>query len=805
MVDPNVTLRTNNGNITLWADSDGDSSGWIGMQAGVTINSANGSTTQSTGGGRITLAGGTTTDSDGLPTGYAYAASTVGLWGDHKPGGVQLGAYNYNTGGGYANDIKLYSGGGNIVIKGKAADEAPGVAWYGGNTGTQVVDAGNGTITIDGQGVGTGHGVEFTYYGGTASPTLRSGSNAATAISISGTAIGYAGYQGTATLQATGTGNIVVSGTAAGAYGSVVAGSLNASATGGTVSILGTGGTGIVIGGTITGLNPILIRSTRGIELNSATLGNNNGASVVLWSRYNNEGADGRIKLSGTTINTGGGHVWMGGGNTATSTWNGLTVGRGDAASWSGDTVALYALNSNITTGGGNVSLSGLGWYTGTTWISYSGGTKIDKSTINTGVGKIDLTGKVWGKYYNGGYGLELSGGQLVTTSGAITLRGEVTSTDPVGLDGSQRVLATYIHDQSLVHSTSGAINIYGVSTANAWVSAGLWFGTNAFSTDGNVSNSASVANGFSSAIVSDSGSVLLDGRVSATRTDGWTHAVVFLSRASDRSLIKTNTGNITIKGDANTPKGDSTGLVMQIESATSGFSFLSTSGDIYMQAFQQARSTATYNNAIRFGPGASSGSIRFGAATDSSTYTGRLTVEGDSILNADSGVSGAVKAYGTNVVSFSSSGATSTKDFTLGTMWDFGTQHSSLSIGKPTENKNIILEADLFAAGPITVYGGDITLRRDMTSTQLGAPIQLIALGSIKGDTRQKTIRTNAGEVILAADSDGNGSGDIRIFIGLAIDTRRHIFSVSGYAGYNTTEASKLKYVRYFYLLVQE
>ena len=144
---------------------------------------------------------------------------------------------------------------------------------------------------------------------------------------------------------------------------------------------------------------------------------------------------------------------------------------------------------------------------------------------------------------------------------------------------------------------------------------------------------------------------------------------MVFLSRSVDRGLIKTNSGNITLKGYANTPKADSTGAVFQIESAGSGFSFLSTSGDIYLQAFQEARSTATYNNAIRFGPGASSGSIRIGAATDTSTYTGRITVEGDSILNADAGVTGAVKAYGTNAVSFSSSSATSTKNFTKGSI----------------------------------------------------------------------------------------------------------------------------------------
>ncbi len=250
---PNLSLRTHNGNLTLWADADGNSSGWIGIREGVTFNSANGATTQSTGGGAITLAGGSTTDANGLPTGHAYAPGGTGAWGSNAPSGVQLGAYTAGTAPGYANDIKFHSGGGNVVIKGKAADGAPGVSWYGGHAGTQVVDAGAGTITLDGQGVGTGHGIELSYFGGASSPTLKSGSNAATAIAISGstTSTGHAGYQGTVSANASGSGGISLSGsTSASGSGAVVASNLGLAAASGDISISGVGGTGLNIGGT---------------------------------------------------------------------------------------------------------------------------------------------------------------------------------------------------------------------------------------------------------------------------------------------------------------------------------------------------------------------------------------------------------------------------------------------------------------------------------------------------------------------------------------------------------------------------
>ncbi len=250
------SIRTNNGNITLWADSDGDGQGTIRVRENISFNSANGSTSQIIGGGAITLAGGNATDSvTGLPNGYAFAESSrTSIWGNTSFGGVQLGAYTYSYGGGYPNSIAFYSGGGNVVIKGKSANGMPGITWLGGASGgSQIIDAGAGTITLDGQAVGTGHGIELNYGGGPTSPELRSSSSATTAISVTGittSTTGYSGYQGTATMKATGTGGITISGTSAGAGSSINATGLYLYAASGAIAINGAGGTGAIIGGT---------------------------------------------------------------------------------------------------------------------------------------------------------------------------------------------------------------------------------------------------------------------------------------------------------------------------------------------------------------------------------------------------------------------------------------------------------------------------------------------------------------------------------------------------------------------------
>jgi hypothetical protein len=241
-VGSTTSIQSNNGNITLWADSDGNGAGPIKIRENVTFNSANGQTTQTTGGGAITLAGGSTTVA-GIPTGYASAASTLTeIWGSNRSSGVQLGAFNPGTN--TVNSIAFYSGGGNVTINGKSANSMPGITWMGSNSGTQIIRSGNGTISIDGFGDGAGHGIEFGFGGGSIGRTLESSNTSSSAISVTGrtTSSGaVAGFQGAATMRATDAGGgITVNGTtSASGYRSVEGSGLNLYASSGPIAING--------------------------------------------------------------------------------------------------------------------------------------------------------------------------------------------------------------------------------------------------------------------------------------------------------------------------------------------------------------------------------------------------------------------------------------------------------------------------------------------------------------------------------------------------------------------------------------
>jgi hypothetical protein len=395
-------------------------------------------------------------------------------------------------------------------------------------------------------------------------------------------------------------------------------------------------------------------------------------------------------------------------------------------------------------------------------------GLRMGNSRITTTTGSVTLQGEVLGSY-NSGTGLDLNNNSAITTtSGGITLRGTASATNSPG----STVYGLTAYNKVTISSDSGDVKLYGTTTANSLYGGGLAIVSN---TGGDGNQTTGLGTGYSVALLSNSGNILLDASAQSTGSSGWQGGLYLIAKGSDKMLVKTTSGGITLKGSSSATRADSSGLQFQVDATTGRLEVVSGSGDIYLQGFQSSRSVATNNNAMRFTPAAVAGSIRIGAANDlASSSTGNITMEADSIQNLGATTTlGSVKVIGAGALSFSSSGATSAKNFALTDNWDLGTGHSSVAIGKPTENKTVTLSAPLTAAGPITVYGGIIWLKDHLTSTQAGAKIRLIASNYIYGDTVAKTLSTNAGDVVLAADSDGNGFGNIDISNGLTIDTR--------------------------------
>jgi Passenger-associated-transport-repeat len=157
------TFQTNNNQILLWADNDGNSTGYIALGNDNIFNTANGSTSGNlTGGGKLIMAGGSTTDTDGNPTGYAITSAGTGV----------------NLGSGFT----AYTGGGDLFIKGRStATSGTNYGLYA--TGAITINAGQGQITLEGM-TSASRGLQFSGSGVT---VIQSAKTSGTGISLTGT------------------------------------------------------------------------------------------------------------------------------------------------------------------------------------------------------------------------------------------------------------------------------------------------------------------------------------------------------------------------------------------------------------------------------------------------------------------------------------------------------------------------------------------------------------------------------------------------------------------------------------------
>jgi hypothetical protein len=164
------TVTSTGGDILLWSDYDNDGSGAF---------TAGDDATFTTSGGNIYIAGGDDTDNDGFPDGFATSATSHG---------VQLGTTANGT-------TTLSTSGGTITIRGKATSSTSGVGHGVAQYGMFDVDAGAGSITINGES-SSWYGIDFAEMGSSSSTpwSLVSSATSGTAVSITGTTTASAQY-----------------------------------------------------------------------------------------------------------------------------------------------------------------------------------------------------------------------------------------------------------------------------------------------------------------------------------------------------------------------------------------------------------------------------------------------------------------------------------------------------------------------------------------------------------------------------------------------------------------------------------
>lgn len=431
------SITTNGGDITLWSDSD-DDGGYIKLNNGTTLDSrttadriADDGTSDDTGGGAITLGGGSASEALAsgsiVPTGYAWKTTTDQI------GGIEFGASG-NAG------ISLYSGGGNITLRGKSTEAYPdtttesnGILLYGGIT----IDGGfTGNISLVGQGQNAqfNAGIYTSYQqqtqlGDTVIRTAN-GDITLTGESLGGGSIGDRGiilHTNTAnslTIEATGTGSIEIagnSGTDTNASNDVyTANTINILAGSGDITISGSGDGNLEITNTVT-----IGDSGTGTSSSNITVQNN----TISWGGS----SDLQLNTSGTVLLTPYGDDFSGALSTDkigfSTDITGLTIGK-SATSSDGTADAAIALAS-ATSIAGPIDIYGSDINLNTNLIStLSGADVLTKAsgdivqatgtTITTNGGNATF----WSDSDGSGSGQVQIGGSVATNGGNLVLAG---------------------------------------------------------------------------------------------------------------------------------------------------------------------------------------------------------------------------------------------------------------------------------------------------------------------------------------------------------------------------------------------
>ena len=202
-----------------------------------------------------------------------------------------------------------------------------------------------------------------------------------------------------------------------------------------------------------------------------------NGVLNVVLRAANASGVpdNGRISIrSNSTINTNGGHLWIGGGS-GNVTWNGLTVGNSVARTWTDNVPGLWIENSTLNTNGGNVYLAGLS-HNSSANSGENYGVHMVNSDISSVSGNIEINGELKGRYQIGnGTRIEsttTTASSITTTTGSIIIRG--TGSDQSPNDNGFRfgaiITGSSVTAKTIISSTSGNIQIEGNANFTATV-----------------------------------------------------------------------------------------------------------------------------------------------------------------------------------------------------------------------------------------------------------------------------------------------------------------------------------------------
>ena len=351
--------------------------------------------------------------------------------------------------------------------------------------------------------------------------------------------------------------------------------------------------------------------------------------------------------------------------------------------------------------------------------------------------------------------GLHLVGGSITTGGGSIRLQGRSFETgDPTGVNKG-----VYI-DNCSISSGAGSINIEG--TLQGRYTNG--YGTDIDASTGHVSISSTTG------AISISGT----GQDQSTNGNGWRYALAIGQSSSFRTSISSTSGNITLTGTAsfNATVNDKEGLAIA-SSIANGLKIVSSSGNISLFGSNTREADGQYSNSIRFTAAADvSNAIQIGR-DGSNAYSGDILIQGNSIYQRwrwSSSGSIAIKSSGNLTIepegsSFTYMRAGDAATLTFDDDWDFGTGLSGFTYGKTGNTQDLSYASPLTVAGPITFHVNSFTINSNITSStasDVTINANLNFNTAMASDAGRRTIASSGGNVVIHADKDANGTGQL-------------------------------------------
>ncbi|MGV0963539.1 MAG: autotransporter-associated beta strand repeat-containing protein, partial [Polynucleobacter sp.] len=712
----NATITSTSGalGVSLWA-SNNTSAGHIYLTSGTNIT---------TNGGDITLGGGAN-----LATGFATGTSafTYGIWVDGS---------------------RLNSGGGNITLRGQSPNISLATTDAGITVSNSVMDAGVGKIALTGNAYGTGSvwviGVNI---GGS---TFRSAGAVTDAISIIGDASAInnpaksIGVEFGGTIEATGSGGINISGVAnTSPYSAATEINGNVLAKSGNISIkgqnlvssavalwfIGNSSVGSMAGTNVTtsSSNVTLIGDT--LSFPAITTVNTSGSVSILSNATNFSSGFTNTNLSlDASV----------GGLTIGNTGNTQNITLAGAVNISGP-ISIYGgkinLNANLTTTAyqaGNITLDardsiatnavGLAVTTNGSAVLFAG------DTDNSGAGMIALDRLT----------INTSGGNITLGGGALDGSGYATGTSIPSVNGMTPGYRGVWLQSATLNAGGGNIVIRGKGSSVTPNASGVWYGI------GVDIDSFSGFGGAGDLIqTSGNGTINIIG-IGGVNSDATTHAAginIYTDGPSHRFI--TANGAITLNGTAGS---GSARIVAGINGDGGTVNITSVAGDVTLIGIANATSYGIAN----------SGTFNIGGDGTTNT-TGNVTLIADQINSG-----GTYNFRNTGNIAINSCGSSFSNPFNWDSRFSIIGAKSGLTIGNTTNTRDVTLSNAVNLAGPINVYGGNITVSANLTTTN--TTYGNILLKAVSNISQTANITTNGASVIDWADSDGNGVGGISV-----------------------------------------